>query len=211
MKAASVLLGLGVGLVITTIAFFFAYKRDENLNPSEIHTVGSPTDIDVMEQALRMGMVWPDDDEVTTQEFATEPITESTVKIGQNACGLKPPIVEPALQWGIEPSLFAAFDTNRLRGGSMKCLDESCKIDETPITDEDSTAFVDVTIQYGGSATFIANQLYRAGIVNDALEFTEYLIEHSQTRRIKTGKCVLPLNASYEDVTEIITLPYSQP
>jgi len=184
-----VLFGFGVGLVVASLALFFAYMHDRDDATAELYTEAPLSETEVMEHALLMGMVWPDNDDVT--------------------------VIRRALTLGM---VFGRPDGEQ-EIYKMPVIDEFPLTDEMPVfegpvfdeifeqTTDIERKFTDITIKYGGSAIDISRQLYMEGVVNNALEFTRYLIDHGQTRRIKTGSYTVPLDASYKEIMDIITIP----
>jgi len=71
--------------------------------------------------------------------------------------------------------------------------------DQTLETDPDAS--VAVTIPQGSSAFNAAQILQQAGVVEDAADFTAYLLQNDMTRRVMTGEIVFP--ADVRDFAEI--------
>ncbi|MCL2016222.1 MAG: hypothetical protein FWG68_08260 [Defluviitaleaceae bacterium] len=64
MQLKSVLFGLGLGMVLLSAIFLFAYNFEHGQN--------NQTDSQIIEQASQLGMVWPEEDAVEIVRKALE-------------------------------------------------------------------------------------------------------------------------------------------
>ena len=62
-----------------------------------------------------------------------------------------------------------------------------------------------VTIVKGESSTTVARKLQQAGIIQDAMQFDQYLCLNGYDRRLVTGDHTIPAGASAREIAEIIT------
>ena len=62
-----------------------------------------------------------------------------------------------------------------------------------------------VTIVKGESSTTVARKLQQAGIIQDAMQFDQYLCLNGYDRRLVTGDHAIPAGASAREIAEIIT------
>ncbi|MCR4756330.1 MAG: hypothetical protein K5792_00860 [Butyrivibrio sp.] len=78
---------------------------------------------------------------------------------------------------------------------------ESTDNDQTP----DSGTTKTVTIPGGKSSDAVAQILYEAGVIDNAVSFNRYLIDKGLDRIIRSGTRTFPAGSTYEDVAYIIT------
>lgn len=69
---------------------------------------------------------------------------------------------------------------------------------------EAADAYININIPYGTKATQVANELYDAGIIDDADSFKEYLIEKKLTKKIRTGSYRIKQGSTYDEIAAII-------
>ncbi|SDA64400.1 hypothetical protein SAMN02910275_01839 [Butyrivibrio sp. INlla18] len=94
---------------------------------------------------------------------------------------------------------------------STEQLQEVAKTEEKPAetTDNDQTSVSGtaktVTIPGGKSSDAVAQILYEAGVIDNAVSFNRYLIDKGLDRIIRSGTRTFPAGSTYEDVAYIIT------
>ena len=94
---------------------------------------------------------------------------------------------------------------------STEKVQEVAKAEEKPAesTDNDQTSVSGttktVTIPGGKSSDAVAQILYEAGVIDNAVSFNRYLIDKGLDRIIRSGTRTFPAGSTYEDVAYIIT------
>lgn len=96
-----------------------------------------------------------------------------------------------------------------------KAQEETEPVQETATTEETNEnsgtqAFASgstktVTIPGGKSSDAVAQILYEAGVIDNAVSFNRYLIDKGLDRIIRSGTKTFPAGSTYEDVANIIT------
>lgn len=80
--------------------------------------------------------------------------------------------------------------------------------DTTPAP-EPTTQIVDgkisVTVTLGMSSDAFARAAQRAGLVEDALDFDEYLMANGYAKQLRAGTYLIPAGATYEEIAERVT------
>ena len=64
--------------------------------------------------------------------------------------------------------------------------------------------YVTLNVPSGTSAAQFGEIIEKAGVISNGNDFTRYLIENKNTRRIKTGNVTLKKNATYEEICDVI-------
>lgn len=83
-----------------------------------------------------------------------------------------------------------------------KAQEETEPVQETDKPKETATT---VTIPGGKSSDAVAQILYEAGVIDNAVSFNRYLIDKGLDRIIRSGTKTFPAGSTYEDVANIIT------
>ncbi len=87
-----------------------------------------------------------------------------------------------------------------------KAPTEALKATVTPVpTKEPGTTSYTITVERGATARLVAEQLEKAGAVDDAEAFVKYLRGRNLTDFINIGKFSIPEGASHAEITKILT------
>lgn len=76
---------------------------------------------------------------------------------------------------------------------------------EMTTTMSESTESVIIEIFSGEGSYTVSRRLEEAGLVADAKEFNQYLIDNGYSRSIRAGAYTIPVGASWEEIVDIIT------
>ena len=68
-----------------------------------------------------------------------------------------------------------------------------------------NSGIVTITITPGNGSYAVAQQLKRAGIVDDVEEFDEYLCDHGYDNVLRVGQFQIPVDSTYQDIARILT------
>lgn len=68
-----------------------------------------------------------------------------------------------------------------------------------------NSGIVTITITPGNGSYAVAQQLKRAGIVDDVEEFDEYLCDHGYDSVLRVGQFQIPVDSTYQDIARILT------
>lgn len=182
MKLKFFLRGLGVGIVVTALIFSIGYRMNRS-------------DVNVVEQAKELGMVFPEgtavptlptdkpDDGASDNDKTDVPEEEgSEQKETDNPSTTEPPdkTVNP---------------------------DKTEEPDKTknPSQTDTNTKGVRFTVREGLLSSSVARELKEAGIIKSDKELDRYLEKSGYAREIRSGTYFIPAGASYEEIARIIT------
>ena len=68
-----------------------------------------------------------------------------------------------------------------------------------------NSGIITITISPGNGSYAVAQQLKRAGIVDDVEEFDEYLCDHGYDNILRVGQFQIPVDSTYQDIARILT------
>ncbi|MBQ6813957.1 MAG: hypothetical protein IJP13_00290 [Lachnospiraceae bacterium] len=183
MKLKYYLRGLGTGVLFATIVLFIAYSyrlSDAKLSDSEIK-----------EKALELGMVYGEGETTTSQSGDESETTTVNPTTGNSENKTTEPSSEDRTTGDDEPTS---------EDGTTK--DEEPSSEETT-TDPSVTCVVTVTNRTISSD--VARTLARAGIIEDAEEFNDYLCDNGYDSKIRNGKHTIVKGMTYKEIAEKIT------
>jgi len=170
---ASMLFGIGIGVVATVFVLFIFYIIQRQAHFNEMQDLHEQ--IEGLEHQLAMrqqqSVSFVEPGNVLELEFQTEPAIEMQTEIQTE------PIIEPSTEAGTEP-------TNELQTEP-----------EPPMPDGGS---IWVHIPANIPAADIARILHRAGVVADFDAFLAYLENNGFSRSIMAGNFLLPVDGGYD-------------
>ena len=193
MKLKYFLRGLGLGILLTALVLCMRYRSGDSGK-------------DVVEQARKLGMVFPEGtqeppsfgDAVSPAEITAEVVSASPDKSAE-----KKPTDSP------EPTI---------KNGAGVDVGESAKPEpsaETPTAtpsasptkkpDSGSRKTKTFTVRGGLLSSSVSRELREAGIIKDSKAFDAYLEEHGYSQIVRAGTYKIPLGVSYEELAKIIT------
>ncbi len=180
MKLKYYLRGLAVGVILTTIILSIANAGNKPL-----------TDTQIRKRALELGMV--EGDSVKLSDVAessettgsTESSPEQIVSSEQEISGTS----DGTGSFGMSPA-------------SVETTDSAETMESTEIIE--STEPITFTIKSGDSSYTVSKALASAGLVEDAVEFDNYLCDNGYSRTIRTGTYKILPGATYEEIAKEI-------
>lgn len=195
MKLQYFLRGLGVGIVLTAIVLCISYRVNGNQG------------VDVVEEAKKLGMVFPEGTQAP--ERTKEP------EISQTAT--------PAAI--TEPEDSAEPEKNVISSGAGVTGEAEDKTEDKKTAKPKSTAKPTAkptkepakentsssksgkkfTVRSGLLSSSVAREMREAGIIKDADAFDEYMEKSGYGRKIRSGTYYIPSGASYSEIAKIIT------
>lgn len=219
MKLRYYLRGLGTGIVVTALIL------------SRLTGAARPlTDAEIRAKALTLGMV--DADSLSLADVAGGGSSQESVNAETEVNSPEPketsgsensdPSETPDGEEGSEPT-----DTSEPRESEMpenpedadsSDSTESSTPEPTPasspspspdpvVTDSPTSEpaeTVTIVISGGDSSYTVSRKLVEAGLVEDAREFDAYLVDNGYSRTIRTGTYRIPVDASWEEIADII-------
>lgn len=189
MKLKYYLRGIGIGMIVTTVILMiaFAVRGEQPLTDDEIRT-----------RAAELGMVMPEDLPASDKLADTEQSgdgKEGTGDSQKESQGAQEPAVEDA-----EADAAGEKEADG-QGGSTAPVSD----DKEDKTQPEVIEQVEVTIVGGEYSDDVSEKLEKAGVIEDADDFNNYLSEGGYDSRIQPGNYVIPLDADYDTIIKLIT------
>lgn len=187
--------GIGVGIILATLILFMANPR-EKLSDEEI-----------IRRASALGMTMKEDDNPALDKLIDEikpSITMTPTLTPTPEAEISPtPIAEitPAPETGISPSPAAEISPESV---SIPA-EESDKKAQPDIKEDNQPVKITFQIEEGMSSQKVADLLEKKGLIDDAKDFNNYIIEQGKAHILRTGNYTLPLTSSYDEILNAIT------
>lgn len=201
--------GLGLGIILTTIILSFVSKP-EKLSDQEI-----------IVRAKKLGMVTQEDKKAKLESVLGE-ITQPTATVA-------PKVEDPATEVDItdNPEVSTSDelkeDTDTSDGQETLNHEEATEeasntnnnetsnetTDDSSLDDaamESEVEHISFTIEDGMTSKQVADLLYEKGIIENAIEFNNYVKDNGKANVIRIGTYNLPKGASYDEIVKKITL-----
>lgn len=217
MKLRYYLRGLGTGMLVTALIL------------GRLIGAGRPlTDAEIRAKALALGMVDANSlslsdvgensdgsqDPSGTDFDADSPEPEETPAQAEN--GQSP---SPEGDESPQPDMTVDPDESEDPDSRPEVMDDSGLLDNpTPspassqspspevaaTQDPDTVETVTIVISSGDGSYAVSRKLEEAGLVEDAREFDNYLMDNGYSRTIRTGTYRIPVGSSWEEIAKII-------
>lgn len=216
MKVKYFLRGLGFGILITTLLLFVSMDKNKSTEM---------TDEQIVERAKELGMLTQDEvddyrlgeslDNIKASLKATE-VPEGSPEVSQGSESASPS--PSASQQPEENSAQKTDKTSADESSSNEVADakapkaskaptasEKTTSDKTTTSNKKNTDTIVIKIEAGMVSKSIAKYLYQKNVIGSATDFNNYLMEHKLTNKIIAGEYKIPVDATYEEIVEIIT------
>lgn len=195
MKLKYYLRGLGTGILFATIILMISYSY-------------RMSDKQIKEQALKLGMVYPDkettdnedvdkttDVETSKEETSSEEATTRSEETENTETATK----KEDTQKETDKEVMTKEETTEEETTKEETTEENMTESKNPVD-----TYI-LTVTASDVAMDVATKLEDAGIVEDAVEFDEYLIEYGYESNIQNGEFTITKDMSYKEIAEIIT------
>ncbi len=214
MQLRGLLIGLGLGIILSSVIFYFGYSVELKKAALAVAEAQELSDALVIARAKELGMISKEESQKATEEISTEKIIKEASAIGMLFPGeankeaepipestpeaLPEPtnIEEPALQ---EPSSIPDVSAEPLPQISLEPLPSF----EVKVIDPGK--LVEVEIKEGTNALEISQMLQQVGVIDDYEAFRRYAVAQNATKRLGKGIFTLPLSGDYETVLKILS------
>ena len=185
MKLKYYLRGLGIGMLVTALIMGFTTRDSRPL-----------TDAEIKAAAAELGMV--ESDSLRLADLPQNQTPEPTKQSETTPEPTKEPEITP--EPGSEETPEPTEEPEAANADDPEMTPE-------PATEEaeKSGAVVSVTVDAGLGSRTVCNLLEEAGVITDAAGFDKYLCDHGYSKRICVGTFEIPADASWEEITKIIT------
>lgn len=199
MKLKYYLRGLGIGIVVTTLIFTLTSGEKEPLSDAEIR-----------ERAYQLGMV--DSSSLTLgalqQSSEDTELTENLIE--QESSAEQESQEEQESQAAQESTDLEengnSEETQVTQGDAEnESPEETAQPVNGSVTTVTGAETVTITIQSGVSSLAVCRELEKAGLIEDAQSFDNYLCSIGYSRSINTGVFEIAFGTSEEEIAKIIT------
>ncbi len=204
MKLKYYLRGLAVGVILTTVILSIANADNKPM-----------TDAQVRQRALELGMIESDSLKLTdvgesigmsepeSAQVSSEPSTESTQVSSEPSTESTQTTSEPST----ESTQTTSESESSTEMSSTQEMSSDVKVDSS--TGENSAVVegeaVSFTIKSGDSSYSVSKALAAAGLVEDAVEFDNYLCNYGYSRKIRAGTYEIVPDMTYEEIAKKIS------
>ena len=185
MKLKYYLRGLGVGIICTAILMGIALSgnKKEKL-----------TDTEIIERAKLLGMVMADESSEAGGTDAEGQDAKSKNQPGQNA-----EAKDPSKQDTEDPSETGTESKDKDVGESQPSKESG---DKAPSGTD--AGMVEFEIGERDHSEDVSRKLFEAGLIEDASDFNQYMIEKKMDDHLQTGKYQIPKGATKDEILELI-------
>lgn len=175
VKLRYYLRGLGIGIIVTALVMGIALKDGQPLSDAEIRA-----------RAAELGMVEGSSAKLSDLQGTPTPAETSPS-----------PTEKPETQTTPVPEA----------SGESTVASDAEVASETavPSAAEASPEPVTIVISSGEGSYTVCKRLAEAGLVEDARDFDQYLIDNGYSKRISTGTYEIPMGADWEEIAKIIS------
>ena len=211
MKRKYYIRGLGLGILVATAILAIAHTQEKNLISDE----------EIIARAKDLGMVMQDNSVlVESSELATETVTvvateteveTATETVTETEVETESTVTNDTEIETIEESQAAeeskAIEESKAAEESKE-LEESKTAEESNVTENaPSSTGTDtvITVKSGDSSLSVAKACEKAGLVESAAEFDDFMCKNGYDRKISTGTYTIPAGASETDIAKIVT------
>lgn len=192
MANRNLLLGLGIGLIISSTVFYisFIFSKPILNNDRQIEISNE----EIIKKAKDLGMILVNEiPSAKQQTLSNDDIISQAEKLGM--------VFKP-----VEPSTIIESTQNT----ETLLVETSPPETETivvPTEVETKLKIIDVRIEPGSSAVKTCEVLYDLGLIDSIDGFLAYLRKNNKTNLIRAGYFKIPDGSSYSQVLKILTTP----
>jgi uncharacterized protein YjfI (DUF2170 family) len=172
-------IGLGLGIIITSIAFFSTIRQMPEIEPISPAIL---TDEEVVERGKKLGMI-----------FVSE-LSKQAIQIKD----------EQVIQRANELGMVFLEETRINQDEQLIDHENVQNLEETLSESINEKEIIEVYIQRGTKAYFISDLLYKKNIIDNADGFTKFLKEKNMTTQLGSGHFVIPKNSTYDQILQIL-------
>lgn len=186
MKLKYYLRGIGIGIIVATLIMTVS---------STIHN-NNLTDEFIMKEAQKLGMVMPENEDNHDSLWGSSTETEVDTQTTNDT--------------QIDNNQTEDTQTNNTQVNDTQTEDSQLndtQADDTQVSDSQASeeaTMVTITITDSDGAGRVAERLRSLGVLENATEFHTYILNNDYSRRIKTGTFQVPIDATYEEICDII-------
>ncbi len=200
MKLKYYMRGLGIGIILTTIILSISFHSSSNIQLS---------DEEIIKRAEELGMISnekenPDEILKTSSEAADNNETMDTIEDNKQEDAQTSEPTEDQTKEEMEAETIEEIsdETKEISEGTgnSDTREQPEQVDES--TQQDLT--VAIEIKEGMTSEDVASLFKNYGVVKDYKHFNQYMVENGYSKIINYGLFELPLDASYEQIADVI-------
>lgn len=211
MKLKYFMRGLGTGIIFTTMVLAISYQ---NRPKQEL------TDAQIVERAQQLGMISQEEQD-KKMDKSLDHIEAETEKETQQPSGspaatakasVKPTETAKTTATPVSSKTPAPKATTKATPTPMPTTKPTKKPAVAPTSKQTKQATsiqkamtVPVRIESGMGSGEVASYFKRAGAIQNATKFDQYLCQHGYASKIKTGSYQISTDASYYEIAKMIT------
>ena len=204
MKLRYYLRGLGIGIVVTALTMGIAAGEGRPLTDAEIRAAAYELGM-VESSSLKLTDIQPtptpaESGKTDSDSKDIDESGETQRGADDGAAGEETPELTP------EPTPTSEGTTEPAPEPTPtpEATPESTPAPEQS-SSEESIGTVTITIQSGSGSRTVCNQLAEAGLIEDAGDFDQYLMDNGYSRRICVGTYEIEMGADWEKIAKIIS------
>lgn len=197
MKLQYYLRGLGIGIVVTALIMGMTSAADDR----------PLTDAEIRALALNLGMVDADSLSLADVGGQTGGQASPSPAVSPLPADSPLPTDSPLPADSPTPEITDSPEPTEDPASPSPEVTESPSPSPSPAETEEPVAeseTVTIVIVRGDSSYTVSRRLQEAGLVDDAGEYDEYLVNNGYSKTIRTGTYKIPIDATWEEIAEII-------
>lgn len=191
MKLRYYLRGLGIGIVVTALVMGMTTRADDR----------PLTDAEIRAMALKLGMVDADSRSLTDISGQAGVQASASPTYSPSSTNSPLPTESPL------PTDLNTSEPSEDSGSPSPEVTETPSSSPTPAETDEPIAereTVTIVIVRGDSSYTVSRRLQEAGLIDDAGAYDSYLVDNGYSKTIRTGTYRIPVDASWEEIAEII-------
>lgn len=199
MKLQYYLRGLGIGMAVTALILGISFSARQEQAAQTL------TDDQIKERAAELGMVDSSELTLAALQNSMAQTTENTIAEPEDTRtpeATAEPEITPAPETTQVPE--STVEPEAAQVPEPTAEPENTQVPEA-ITASETAQAVSITINRGTDSGSVSEQLYEAGLVEDAKAFDNYLCNNGYSRSISDGTYEITPGTSEEEIAKIIT------
>ncbi len=220
MKRRYYLRGLGIGIVFTSVFFLLTGNSNKTMSDEMIKarakelgmiesTVLSqmPVDENVQETENSEEELTKSNEEETTSDIENEeePVSDEDIKKEDGLSTVEEENAEDLPVKAVEEETSEIKDSSEIQNqkNEEKPVVQEVPVLNTTIANIDENT-ISIYVVLGEGSDSVSRRLQEAGLIPDALEYDKFLMQGGYDRRIAAGEHRIPVNASWEEIRDLI-------
>jgi len=200
MKAKFLLIGIGIGIIITALVLFVTFKTGGYVKESEAATTQQSADNKATTESTT---------EIADKETTTEKTTETTTEETTTETTTEETTTEKTTETTTEETTTEKTTETTTEETTTKettetTTEETTETTTEKTTEDDKPGTIKITVKPGMSSEDVARLLADAGVVDDAVKFDSFLCSKGYDMKINVGDFTFKKNMSYEEAARVL-------